>query len=244
MFLATHVLNYVINVIHFLFHKTSHHEYFKSLVDVFICIIESDLNHKETVLSDYFKQHYVTIDNDSRSLSVMFHWKNNTHVSVLYICDISEDYDKKITNEDASLSENKEEYNETVIHNITDHTLKYYAGIKQLMDPCWNVSKLIRFDLPKPFKDNTNFGVHCDLNIRIYDYERIWIFLDTTDTLPTEKFQCPRPYIDTCFLKVLKDINIFTKLLRNRNDGTSKLFNKKIQFFRDICYEQVFKKMK
>ena len=112
------------------------------------------------------------------------------------------------------------------------------------MDPCWNVSMLIRFDLPKPYKDNTNFGVHCDLNICIYDYERIWIFLDTTDTLPTETFQCPRPYIDTCFLKVLKDINIFTKLLRNRNDATSKLFNKKIQFFKDICYEQVFKKMK
>ena len=82
------------------------------------------------------------------------------------------------------------------------------------MDPCWSLSRLVRFDLPKPHHHKSNFGVHCDLISRSYDYERIWVILDTTDTLPTESFQCPKPYIDTSFIKVFNDLSLITKLLQ------------------------------
>ena len=63
------------------------------------------------------------------------------------------------------------------------------------MDPKWSNSSLVRFDLPNQKNGDFHFG--CDLSFRNYDYERIWIIIDTTDNLPTDKFRCPIPYIDT-----------------------------------------------
>ena len=215
--------------------------FLKQLIDKLIKIIENQQNHKETVLDDYFETDRKSVDTDNLSFSVTFRWKNTTSVSVLYVCDVIDAYKNTKTTftreEEYSL---KNEDNDTVLRTIKNHTLKYYSGINQLMDPCWSMSSLVRFDLPRPRNEYTNFGVHCDLNSRKYDYERLWIVFDTTDNVPSDTFRCPIPYIDTSFLKVLNDLSIVTTLFKNEEN---KLYNKKIQFFTDICNEQVFKKM-
>ena len=220
----------------------SNAEFLKKLVDRLIKIIENQQNHKETVLNDYFETAVTSLDKDTFSFSATFHWKNTTSVSVLYICDVTDAYKKNkttFTKEEENSWKNEE--NDTVLRAIKNHTLKYYSGINQLMDPCWSMSSLVRFDLPKPRNEHTNFGVHCDLNSRKYDYERLCIVLDTTDNMPSDSFRCPVPYIDTSFLKVLNDLSIVTTLFQNEENT---LYKKKIQFFTDICNDQVFEKMK
>ena len=220
----------------------SNMDFLKRLVDSLIKIVENQQNHKETVLNDYFETAGMSLDKDTLSFSATFHWKNTASVSVLYICDVTDAYNNNKTTftkqEEISW---KNEENDTVLRAIKNHTLKYYSGINQLMDPCWSTSSLVRFDLPKPRNEHTNFGVHCDLNSRRYDYERLWIVLDTTDNTSSDSFRCPVPYIDTSFLKVLNDLSIVTTLFQNEENT---LYKKKIQFFTDICNDQVFKKMK
>ena len=154
-------------------------------LDKLIKIIENQQNHKETVLDDYFETDRKSVDTDNLSFSVTFHWKDTTSVSVLYVCDVTDAYKNTKTTftkeEEYSL---KNEDNDTVLRTIKNHTLKYYSGINQLMDPCWSMSSLVRFDLPRPRNEHTNFGVHCDLNTRKYDSERLWIVFDTTDNAP------------------------------------------------------------
>jgi len=122
---------------------------------------------------------------------------------------------------------------------MKQNVFENYAGIRHLMDHCWSKSSLVQFDLPK--QNNTvNFGTKCDLSIRKYDYDRIWIIIDTTDS---DEFLCPKPYIETSFLRLLNDMDILLELLKNGNNELMRMYFKKQEFLREISSQQVLNKM-
>ena len=209
----------------------------ESLIQTLVKHIESDPKHDKTVLKNYDNTTELNTVKDMPSFCITFHWKNSTNTSTVYLCKVSDEhvFEKETLSIDTQIQTEPENIFEIMKQNAFEN----YAGIRHLMDHCWSKSSLVQFDLPK--QNNTvNFGTKCDLSIRKYDYDRIWIIIDTTDS---DEFLCPKPYIETSFLRLLNDMDILLELLKNGNNELMRMYFKKQEFLREISSQQVLNKM-
>ena len=208
----------------------------EGIVQTLVKHVESNEKHDKTVLKNYDENEELKTVKNLSSFSVIFHWKNNKNTSTVYVCQIS---DEHIIDTEISTNLETQTEPENIFEIVKQHAFENYTVIKQLMDPCWSKSSLVHFDLAKQ-NNNSNFGVRCDLSVRKYDYNRIWIILDTTDS---DEPSYPNPYIDTSFLKILNDMSIILELLKDGNKDYMDMYIKKHEFLREISSQQVLNKM-
>ena len=157
-----------------------------TLIDQLIDSIQNNENHKETMFSTYDGEENVSDYHDMPYFCVTFVWNDTEHVSTLYVSFVSQQdvFHKTII---------KEDEDDEIRNNIYQHSIQYYKNVRELLYPC-SVCPLMNFDVSTR---------SISLTIRPYDYKSVWIVFDTTDVFPYERTV---PYIDTTFLRLIKDV--------------------------------------
>ena len=215
--------------------KENNHAAVLTMVEKLIRCIQSHDDIENVRFKDYHGVSDLDCIADAESFNVIFTWKSK-NTSELFVCTVHDDHITEVP-------DNESENDTSETERIKCHVLNNYSGIKQLLDPCAMKSSLVHFDLPK--QTANRFGVRCDLSVRKYTYKRIWVILDTSDYTPEHKFECPFPYIDTSFLKSYHDLSIVSQLLKTSTpNNIYVMYQKRVDFLKNICYEQVFEKLK
>ena len=165
-------------------YTTSKREAVNELIRKVKTNVENNSDHKKTIIYSSYDDNSVVTDIDStNSFRIVFSWNKSLHESSLFVCVLN--HYSKVWNDTRSNHD-----------SFIDHSVRYYKGIAELIDPCWTSSPLDSFDVPKDVPLGP-FGVRCDLNSRTYDYRRVWIVVDGSSN---------HPYIDTTHLKLLSSM--------------------------------------
>ena len=212
-----------------------------SILTNVIDTINKNKDIERTEFKNYYETEIVRETKDLGSFCVIFYWKNKT-TSKLYIIDVPSDHTDLDDDEHHKPIQKETDESIDFFLRVKHHSFMHYDGIQSLMDPCYTSrSSLIRFEVPKEKNDSENFGTFCDLTTRKYTHKHVWIVLNTTDCFIRDPFLCTIPYIDDTFIEILNDLRMIHRAQNIRDNDTS---IKRMNYFKELCYEYVVSKIK